>query len=76
MMIKLECASLDPIKHPIRTTMDTGMIKSKSISLVIVWAINPLIEFVNINKLAEATACLGLARPEEEHLMERLLMQF
>lgn len=60
----LNAPSLDPIKPPIRTTMDNGMIKSKSISLVIVWAINPLIEFVNINKLAEAAACLGLARPE------------
>lgn len=60
----LSAPSLDPIKPPIRTTMDNGIIKPKSISLVIVWAINPLIEFVSINKLAEAAACLGLAKPD------------
>lgn len=58
----LSAPSLDPIKPPIRTTMDNGITKPKSISLVIVWAINPLIEFVSINKLSEAAACLGLAK--------------
>ena len=69
----LSAPSLDPIKPPIRTTMDNGMTKPKSISLVIVWAINPLIEFVSINKLAEAVAaCLGLANLTLSILVEAI----
>ena len=36
---------------------------AKSTSLVTEWAISPLTEFVSINKLAEAAAVFGFARP-------------
>ncbi|HEY6667547.1 MAG TPA: hypothetical protein VI033_00175, partial [Candidatus Nitrosopolaris sp.] len=46
-----------------RTTKANGKISAKSTSLVIEWATNPLTEFVSINKLAEAAAVFGFARP-------------
>lgn len=62
----LNAPNLDPSIPPARTTIDKGIIKSKStpLLLVIEWAKNPLIEFVNINKLAEAAASFGLAKPD------------
>ena len=49
------------------------MIQSKFIPLVLIWTINPLIEFVSINKLAEAVAaCLGLANLTLSILVEAI----
>ena len=62
----LKAHNLDPIMPPARTTIDNGIIKSKFTSLLwdMEWAINPLIEFDNINKLAEAAVSLGFAKPD------------
>ena len=43
--------------------MANGKINAKSTCFVIEWATSPLTEFVRINKLAEAAAFLGFARP-------------
>ena len=54
---------MEPRNPPRRTTKANGKISAKSTSLVIEWATSPLTEFVSINKLAEAAAVFGFARP-------------
>ena len=54
---------MEPRNPPRRTTKANGKISAKSTSLVIEWAASPLTELVSINKLAEAAAVFGFARP-------------
>ncbi len=59
----MKAPNLDPRNPPKRTTKANGKINAKSMSLVIEWATSPLIEFVSINKLADAAAVFGFDRP-------------
>ena len=61
--LNLNAPNLEPKNPPRMTTKVRGKISAKSTSLVIEWAANPLTEFVSMNKLAEAAAVFGLARP-------------
>lgn len=59
----MKAPHLDPRNPPRSTTSANGKINGKSTSFVIEWATSPLIEFVSINKLADAAAVFGFAKP-------------
>jgi hypothetical protein len=59
----LKAPNLDPNNPPTNTTITNGIKIENSIDLDIECATNPLMEFVNINRLAVAAACLGSPKP-------------